>query len=71
VWHASQEVQDRGDGGVVLTLQVSNDFALRSWILGFGPLARALSPADLVADLARELDEARERYRTPPAPATG
>lgn len=71
VWHSSQEVQDRSDGGVVLTLQVSNDFALRSWILGFGPLARALAPASLVADIARELDAAREVYRTPPPPATG
>lgn len=67
VWHVSQDVQDLDDGGVVLTLQVSNDLALRSWILGFGPLARALSPASLVADLVGELDAAREVYRTAPA----
>lgn len=67
VWHVSQDVRDLDDGGVVLTLQVSNDVALRSWILGFGPLARALSPASLVADLVGELDAAREVYRTAPA----
>jgi predicted DNA-binding transcriptional regulator YafY len=62
VWHASQDVQDRPDGGVLLTLNVSNDFALRSWILGFGPLARVVSPASLVEEIAKELDAARAVY---------
>src|SRR5262249_651301 len=43
-WHASQALADRPDGGVVLSLDVCNDWALRSWILSFGPLARVLSP---------------------------
>ena len=64
VWHASQEVQDRPDGGIRLTMSVSNDFALRSWILGFGALARVISPPALTAQIVRELDEARQRYRS-------
>jgi predicted DNA-binding transcriptional regulator YafY len=66
VWHTSQEVQDQLDGGVLLMLNVSNDFALRSWILGFGPLARVVSPATLAAEIARELDAARGLYRITP-----
>jgi predicted DNA-binding transcriptional regulator YafY len=62
MWHASQEVQDQPDGGVILTLNVSNDFALRSWILGFGPLARVVSPESLVTAIASELEAARARY---------
>jgi predicted DNA-binding transcriptional regulator YafY len=62
VWHASQEIQDRPDGGLVLTLNVSNDFALRSWILGFGGLARVISPAALAAQIVDEIDQARRRY---------
>jgi proteasome accessory factor B len=62
VWHASQELQDQPDGGVVLTLNVSNDFALRSWILGFGPLARVRSPETLASEIARELEAARNQY---------
>ena len=31
----------RADGRIVVTLNVSNDLALRSWILGFGPLAES------------------------------
>ena len=64
VWHASQEVRDEADGRVVLTLNVSNDFALRSWILGFGALARVLSPPPLVEQIAQEIEDARERYRS-------
>jgi predicted DNA-binding transcriptional regulator YafY len=54
VWHQSQDVSDQPDGGVILTMNVSNDFALRSWILGFGALARVLSPPELVAQIADE-----------------
>jgi predicted DNA-binding transcriptional regulator YafY len=61
-WHPSQALGDRKDGGVVLTLDVCNDWALRSWILGFGPLARVLSPASLTAQIKDEIDRASERY---------
>ena len=62
VWHASQEVRDDADGGAILTLQVSNDVALRGWILGFGPLARVLAPPTLVDQIRTELDGARRQY---------
>jgi predicted DNA-binding transcriptional regulator YafY len=63
VWHASQEIQDQGDGGTILTLNVSNDFALRSWILGFGALARVVSPPELAAQISEEIEQARRRYQ--------
>jgi proteasome accessory factor B len=63
LWHASQEIRDRDDGGVVLTLQVSNDFALRSWILGFGALARVLSPPALASQILEESEHTCEVYR--------
>ena len=62
-WHQSQEITDQADGGVIVTLQVSNDFALRSWILGFGPLARVLSPPQLVTQIAEESAATAARYR--------
>ena len=64
VWHQSQEVRDQPDGGAILTLNVSNDFALRSWILGFGALARVISPAELAAQIAEELEAAHRKYQT-------
>jgi predicted DNA-binding transcriptional regulator YafY len=61
-WHASQQAEDQADGAVHLVLHVSNDWALRSWVLGFGPLARVLSPPELVAQVLDELERARGRY---------
>ena len=61
-WHSSQRLSERDDGGVVLALDVSNDWALRSWILSFGPLARVLAPAMLVTQIKAEIDAASTRY---------
>ncbi|HEX4567780.1 MAG TPA: WYL domain-containing protein [Vicinamibacterales bacterium] len=61
-WHPSQTHTDRKDGGVLLSLDVCNDWALRSWILGFGPLARVLAPASLKTQIKDEIDRASERY---------
>ncbi len=61
-WHPSQTHTDRRDGGVLLSLDVCNDWALRSWILGFGPLARVLAPPSLKAQIKDEIDRASERY---------
>jgi predicted DNA-binding transcriptional regulator YafY len=63
-WHASQAVTERDDGGVTVTLDVCNDWALRSWILGFGPLARVVSPGSLARQIRDEIDQARSRYAT-------
>lgn len=61
-WHASQTHADKKDGGVVLSLDVCNDWALRSWILSFGPLARVLKPATLANQIKDEIVRASERY---------
>jgi predicted DNA-binding transcriptional regulator YafY len=61
-WHASQKTTDTPDGGVLVTLEVCNDWALRSWILGFGPLARVAGPDTLADQIKQELDQARLRY---------
>ena len=57
-----RRTRDRKDGGVVLSLDVCNDWALRSWILCFGPLARVLKPATLAAQIKDEIDRASARY---------
>lgn len=62
LWHDSQELTDREDGGVRLVLQVSNDQALRSWILSFGPLARVAAPPGLAAQIRQEVERALKLY---------
>jgi predicted DNA-binding transcriptional regulator YafY len=61
-WHPSQQIADTPDGGIVVTLDVTNDWALRSWILSFGPLAKVLSPAPLAAHIKDEVARAAARY---------
>jgi predicted DNA-binding transcriptional regulator YafY len=62
VWHESQRVEERLDGGLCLTLHVCHDWGLRSWILGWGSFARVVSPAQLADDIKADLDAARTSY---------
>ena len=62
VWHPSQELHDEPDGSLRLVLHVCNDFALRSWILGFGPSAKALAPPALIAQIKDEAERVRSLY---------
>jgi predicted DNA-binding transcriptional regulator YafY len=62
VWHPSQEIRQQADGSVILALTVSNDWALRSWILGFGPVARVLAPPHLAAQILEEVERTRSQY---------
>jgi predicted DNA-binding transcriptional regulator YafY len=67
VWHPSQELVELPDGSLRLTLHVVNDWALKSWILGFGALATVTAPDSLAADITTELRAALENY-PPPTP---
>lgn len=62
VWHPSQEVRENGDGGLVLTMHVCHDWALRSWILSWGPFARVLAPPVLAKEVRNDLQAAYSRY---------
>jgi proteasome accessory factor B len=62
VWHASQQLRDEPDGRLLLTMDVCHDWALRSWILGWGPFARVVSPARLASAIQSDLDSARGQY---------
>ena len=46
----------------MMTLEVSDDYALRSWLLGFGRFVRVLAPGPLVDWIEEELDQARQQY---------
>ena len=61
-WHPSQQIRERTNGSIRLTLNVCNDWALRSWILSFGPLARVVSPSSLAEAILEQLEDARDGY---------
>lgn len=62
VWHSSQQVREQPDGSLLLAMDVCHDWALRSWILGWGAFARVISPPPLAAQIASDLQSARSRY---------
>lgn len=69
-WHRSQRLTEHPDGRVTIAMDVCNDWALRSWILGFGPHARVVAPAALVEQIQADLEEAAARYARPSFAAT-
>jgi predicted DNA-binding transcriptional regulator YafY len=62
VWHASQQVRDQADGSLMLAMKVCHDWALRSWILSWGPFARVVSPRSLASDVRADLTSAQKLY---------
>ena len=62
VWHPSQTIEDAADGSLTVTLNVVNDWALKSWILGFGGLVTVISPMTLADEIVREVETARANY---------
>ena len=70
-WHESQQFKDRTDGSVVVTLHVTDDYALRSWVLSFGRFVKVLRPSPLVQWVEEELEAAHEQYRSGGVPVDG
>jgi predicted DNA-binding transcriptional regulator YafY len=62
-WHPTQTITAMPDGSVRVSLDVCIDWALRSWILGFGPTARVIAPRNLVERIGQELEAGAARYR--------
>lgn len=62
VWHPSQQLREGEEGGVVLSMNVCHDWALRSWILSWGPFALVVAPRGLAKDVESDLAAAAERY---------
>lgn len=61
-WHDSQRVEERPDGTLRMRLDVSIDWALKSWLLGFGAGVRVLRPRALVDAVRDELSRGAGRY---------
>ena len=62
IWHPSQTIEERPDGGLVLKLTVSNDWALRGWIMSFGALAKVIAPVELAAQIRSESERTAALY---------
>lgn len=66
IWHRTQVFEELPDGRVRLTFTCANLLPVVSWVLEWGPHARALEPPALVASVIAELEAARAGYDTAP-----
>jgi proteasome accessory factor B len=62
VWHASQQIKDGANGTLVLSMNVCHDWALRSWVLGWGRFAKVTHPASLAKEVRADLQAASTKY---------
>jgi predicted DNA-binding transcriptional regulator YafY len=61
-WHPSQVLEQEPDGSLLWRARVSGVLEIRSWILGWGPAATVLEPAELRAWVAEQHAAAAARY---------
>ena len=62
-WHPTQELTSADNSRVRLAFTCTNLVPVLSWVLEWGPHARALEPPELVAAVEDELERARSLYR--------
>ncbi len=62
IWHPSQTIKELANGRVQLRFTCVNLTPVVSWVLEWGPHARAMSPPALVDMVIAELDAARAQY---------
>jgi predicted DNA-binding transcriptional regulator YafY len=68
LWHPTQTFEELPDGRVRLAFSCASLIPVVSWVLEWGPHARALAPPELVASVVAELDAARAAYAAAPPP---
>lgn len=60
--HQTQRIEPLPDGRIRLSFKAPNLMPVVSWILEWGPHARAVEPQELVELVKRELEQARALY---------
>ena len=58
LWHPSQTLDAHTDGRSTMTLNVSIDQALKSWILSFGAGVKVIEPKALATEIRKEHEQA-------------
>jgi len=62
VWREDQSLRENPDGSLFLGLRVNSLTEIKRWVLGWGPLARVISPEILKEEIKRDLANAIGNY---------
>jgi predicted DNA-binding transcriptional regulator YafY len=61
-WHPSQKNKKLKDGSLELGFEVAGTKEIKTWILGFGSLAKVLEPPSLVKEIKDDLERSLRSY---------
>jgi hypothetical protein len=64
-WHPSQRNKKFKDGSLELAFEVAGIKEIKTWIMGFGSLAKVLEPASLVKEIKDGLRKSLQFIRNP------
>jgi predicted DNA-binding transcriptional regulator YafY len=64
-WHPSQKNRRLKNGSLELILEVAGTKEIKTWIMGFGALAKVLEPASLVKEIKDDLGKSLKSYTKP------
>ena len=67
VWHSSQQLTPRDDGGILAKFELGNLEEVRAWVLSFGRHAAVLEPRELREQMLDELRALSAVYGEDPA----
>ncbi len=62
LWHASQTIEEKPDGSLVLHMITGGLVEVRNWVLQFGSYAEVLFPESLRLDCIAEIEKMRSLY---------
>jgi len=63
-WDKTQKIEDQKDGSIILTMRTAGVWNVKQWVLSYGAQAELLEPEELRKEIASELKEAYENYKT-------
>ena len=64
-WHPSQKNKKLKDGSLELAFEVAGTREIKTWLMGFGSLAKVLEPASLVKEVRDDLEKSLRSYAKP------
>jgi predicted DNA-binding transcriptional regulator YafY len=62
-WHSSQTIVNRGDGSILLSLEVSINPELVQWVLGFGAEVNVIEPDELMKKIVSAAEGVLAQYQ--------
>lgn len=62
IWHESQEIEDLGNGEIILTIE-GNTEEIKRWIMSYGSHCKVLEPESLKKEIEEEIKKLCEIYK--------